>query len=172
MKRIVVTGAESTGKSTLAHALAQYFEAPCSEEFVRAFVKQTQRTPQANDLEAIAKGQIELEDACLHSTKARLVIHDTNLLSTLIYAEHYFGGNLGWLAEQFAARNYDHYFLCLPDFPWVPDPGQRESPDARDTLHQKFLLRLKDMQLPFTPLSGSLEERFKTAQITIQTLGT
>lgn len=170
MKRVVLTGAESTGKSTLACKLAQHFNAPHSTEYLRAFVNETQRAPQATDLEAIAKGQIALEDACRPSNKEGLVIHDTNLLSNLIYAEHYFGGNLDWLLAQFNARRYDLYLLCLPDFPWVPDRGQREGPEVRDSLHQKFLLRLEAMHLPFTPIGGSPGERLQTAIHCIQTL--
>ena len=171
MKRVVLTGAESTGKSTLVCELARHFNAPHSTEYVRTFVDETQRAPQGTDLEAIAKGQIALEDACRPSNKEGLVIHDTNLLSNLIYAEHYFGGNLDWLVAQFNARRYDLYLLCLPDFPWVPDHGQREGPEARDALHQKFLLRLESMQLPFTTIGGYPEERLQTAIRCIQTLG-
>lgn len=171
MYRIVLTGAESTGKSTLATALASHFKAPYSKEFVRNFVDQTRRPPDLRDLETIAAGQISLEDASLAKATGNLVFHDTNLLSTLIYAKHYMGGNLDWLAEQFTARSYDLYLLCMPDFPWMPDPGQRESDQTRQCLHKKFLQHLDSMRQPYVCIYGSHDERLEAAVSKINALG-
>ncbi|NCG08840.1 MAG: AAA family ATPase [Verrucomicrobia bacterium] len=170
MKRIVITGAESTGKTTLALSLANHFKAPLSTEFVRSYVSEIKRPIEASDLESIAKGQQTLEDASLNDTEAGLVFHDTNLLSTLIYGEYYYRNNLDWLVEQFLARHYDHYLLCMPDIPWVPDPGQRESPAARDCLHSKFLMRLKQLNLPFTCIQGTADDRLRIAIACVATL--
>lgn len=167
---IVITGAESTGKSTLAAALALHFKAPYSKEFVRNFVDQSQRSPEPRDLETIVAGQIALEDASKSAASGKMVFHDTNLLSTIIYAKHYFSGKLDWLADQFYERHYDFYLLCMPDFPWIPDPGQRESPQARKDLHKKFLQHLESMHLPYACISGSQAVRLETAIRTIKVL--
>jgi NadR type nicotinamide-nucleotide adenylyltransferase len=171
MKRIVITGAESTGKTTLACTLAAHFKAPLSAEFVRSYVDEIKRPLEANDLKLIAKGQVSLEDADFDTAQNGFIFHDTNLLSTLIYSEHYYGGDLDWLAEKFAKRHYHHYLLCMPDIPWVADPGQRESPAARDCLHSKILARLEALNLPYTCIQGTKEERLQTAVNCLETLG-
>ena len=89
MKRIVLTGAECTGKSTLAKALSGYYGEPWTTEFVRSYVDQLDRELIQADLEEIFCGQIAAEDAGWAKSK-RFVIHDTNLLSSIIYANHYF----------------------------------------------------------------------------------
>ena len=75
--RIVVTGAESTGKTTLAQALAEYYDEPWTKEFVRDYVKQINRELQSEDLEPIVRGQLTAEDDGLEKAQ-RLIIHDTN----------------------------------------------------------------------------------------------
>ena len=88
MKRIVLTGAECTGKSTLAQALSCHYGEPWTTEFVRGYVDQLDRELIQADLEEIFCGQIAAEDAGWAKSK-RFVIHDTNLLSSIIYAKHY-----------------------------------------------------------------------------------
>lgn len=168
MKQIVITGAESTGKTTLAKALAHHYNAPFSTEFVREYVERTARNPEAHDLQAIVTGQIASEDAATMRSEDGLVFHDTNLLSTIIYSEHYFGIGSKELMGKIAARSYDLYLLCMPDFPWVADQGQRESAEVRELLHHKFLKQLEALELPFVSLTGRLEDRLKKAVSSIE----
>ena len=137
MKRIVITGAESTGKSTLAKALSDYYAEPYSREFVRSYVDSHQRELNPSDLKPIATGQLALEDAELEQAQ-RLIFHDTNILSSMIYAEVYFDTAIDWVNDRFLERDYSLYLLCMPDIPWQADEGQRESPAARDDLHLHF----------------------------------
>ena len=162
MKRIVLTGAESTGKSTLAKIVARHFHAPCSAEFVRQYVDDIQRNINLEDLDAIARGQIAVEDEVISQTQ-QLVFHDTNLLSSIIYAQHYFNARLEWVNECFAARDYTLYLLCIPDIPWQADKGQRESPQARDQLHLMFKSTLDELKLPYIEISGPPEQRLRQA---------
>ena len=83
MKRFVVTGAECTGKSTLTKALSAYYSEPWTAEYVRKYVDHIKRELRHEDLEQIAKGQIKEEDAVLLRAR-RFLIHDTNLLSSII----------------------------------------------------------------------------------------
>ncbi|MFQ3224060.1 MAG: NadR type nicotinamide-nucleotide adenylyltransferase [Lentimonas sp.] len=162
MKRIVITGAESTGKSTLAQALSGYYGEPWTDEFVRSYVKQLSGDLGAHDLEPIAAGQLALEDAAL-KTAQRLVIHDTNILSSIIYANYYFDAVLDGVNDCFLERDYSLYLLCLPDIPWVADEGQRESPEARDQLHALFKDSLDILQIPYVEVHGSEDERMMQA---------
>lgn len=162
MKRIVLTGAESTGKSTLAAALSGYYGEPWTAEFVRQYVDGIEHELSVEDLAPIAKGQLAQED---HATAEanRLIIHDTNILSSIIYANYYFETVIDWVNEAFLARDYNLYLLCMPDIPWVPDEGQREGPEVRDTLHQLFKETLNKLELPYVEISGNEAERFGTA---------
>lgn len=169
MKRIVITGAESTGKSTLAQALSGYYGEPWTGEYVRHYVDNLDRELDESDLEPIAIGQLAQEDCYLKKAK-RLILHDTNILSSIIYANHYFGRSIDWVNDDFLGRNYDLYLLCLPDIPWVADSGQRDSPQARAKLHQHFKESLDRLQLPYITLSGSETARFGEAVRAIDTI--
>ena len=162
MKRIVITGAESTGKSTLAQELSGYYGEPWTEEFVRHYVDELNGDLQQHDLEPIAEGQLALEDSALEQAQ-RLVIHDTNILSSIIYANYYFDTVLEWVNDSFLEREYSLYLLCLPDIPWEADEGQRESPEARDKLHELFKDSLDILQIPYVEISGTEEERLMQA---------
>ena len=162
MKRIVLIGAKSTGKSTLAQELSGYYGEPWTGEFVRSYVEQLNGELKAHDLEPIAEGQLALEDSALEQAK-RLVIHDTNILSSIIYANVFFDAVLEWVNDAFLERDYSLYLLCMPDIPWVADEGQRESPEARDKLHELFKDSLDTLEIPYVAISGTEEERMMQA---------
>lgn len=168
MKRIVLTGAECTGKTCLASALSGYYGEPWTAEFVRQYVDTIDRTLTSDDLEPIARGQLEQEDQFLDQADS-LILHDTNLLSSILYANHYFGEQIEWVNECFLIRNYALYLLCSPDgIDWQADPGQRESPLARAELHSKFKEALNRLELPHLVLTGNQEKRFGDAVMAIE----
>jgi NadR type nicotinamide-nucleotide adenylyltransferase len=162
MKRIVLTGAESTGKSTLARALAEHYQEPWTGEYVRKYVDELDRELNASDLEPIARGQFGQEDLGLGKA-SRLVLHDTNILSSIIYASYYFDTAIDWVDKAFRERDYTLYLLCMPDIPWEADSGQRESPSARNTLHKLFKQSLIELHLPFVEIHGTEAERIAQA---------
>lgn len=160
--RIVVTGAESTGKTTLSQALAAYYAEPWTTEFVRGYVETLDRALKPEDLNPIARGQLAEEDAYLKQA-LRLIIHDTNVLSSIIYAKHYFDTSLDWVNQRFKERSYSLYLLCMPDIPWEADTGQRESPEVRAQLHQVFKAELNSLKLPHIEIHGPQETRLQQA---------
>ena len=160
--RVVITGAESTGKTTLAQALASYYSEPWTEEYVRNYVDRLDRSLQPEDLEPIARGQLTTEDAKLEQAR-RLIIHDTNIMSFIVYARHYFNAELDWVNQSFKERNYSLYMLCAPDIPWESDPSQRDSPEAREQLYDIFKTQLKSLKLPHLEIQGSKEGRLQQA---------
>jgi NadR type nicotinamide-nucleotide adenylyltransferase len=162
MKRIVITGAESTGKSTLAQELSGYYGEPWTGEFVRSYVDELRGELQPHDLVPIAEGQLALEDAALENAQ-RLVIHDTNILSSIIYANYYFDTVIDWVNDAFLERDYSLYLLCMPDIPWEAEAGQRESPEARDQLHELFKDSLDILKIPYVEISGTEEARMMQA---------
>ena len=162
MYRVVITGAESSGKTTLAEQLAVHFEAPLSREFVRDFVESIDRPIHAKDLEVIMKGQIYNEtEACKNSP--RIVFHDTNLLSNSIYAEYYFKKQPKTLDSVLSLTKYDLYLFCQNEIPWQPDNEQRDSPEARDEIHKAFEKHLANCPVPVIQIKGNPENRFHQA---------
>jgi NadR type nicotinamide-nucleotide adenylyltransferase len=156
VKKIVLTGSESSGKTELAGRLARHFDAPVSTEFVRAYAV-THPTLGFSDHGPIAKGQMAAEDEAI--ARARdLVILDTDLVSTVVYCEHYFGVCPPWIEDEARKRAGDLYLLMKPDIPWMPD-GVRDRGDRREEMHELFRTRLVALDLPFVEIGGEREER-------------
>lgn len=162
MFRIVLIGAESTGKSTLCLQLADYFQAPFSREYVRDFVDTKQRAIQRSDLEAIVNGQIRYEQRACEQANP-LVFHDTNLLSNAVYADYYFQERPPALERSLAQSQYDLYLFCQDDIPWIADKQQRESPEVRTAIQKCFHQVLGASPIPTVRIEGSLDHRLKTA---------
>jgi NadR type nicotinamide-nucleotide adenylyltransferase len=135
-KRVVLTGSECTGKTTLAQSLASAFGAPVSEEFSRRYADRHRGGLGPVDVEPIARGQIEAEDGA-RTPGAILVVHDTDLVSTVVYARHYYGECPAWIVAAARRRRADLYLLCHPDVLWTGD-GIRDQPEHREHIHRAF----------------------------------
>ena len=161
MIRVVITGSESTGKTTLAHRLAAHYAIEWVPEFVREFVATKGAMPDFSDHGAIARGQMALEDA--HAARSSgLVVQDTDLLSTVVYSRHYFGRVPEWIAEAARARRPDLYLLTEIDVPWVPDPA-RDRGDRRDEMQQLFRDAVAASGARWVAITGDWDERFARA---------
>lgn len=170
MRRIVATGAESTGKTTLVRALAAQYDAPWIPEYARFYADAVDHDLAAADVEPIAHGHIAQAERAMQE-RPRLLFLDTDLLSTVIYSRHLYGACPAWIETAARERAADLYLLCAPDIPWEPDPGQRESPEARTALQPKFEALLREWQLPFVHIAGTLHERSTAAERAINASG-
>lgn len=164
MKRVVVTGSESTGKTELAFKLAKHFDAELVPEFVREFAKARNGVITFADHGAIARGQIELEDRHAEAARreGRIVIQDTDLLSTVVYCEHYFGSCPEWIVEAARERHPDLYLLCEIDVPWVADPV-RDRGHMREDMQSLFRSAVAASGSPVTVIEGSWDDRWEIA---------
>lgn len=161
MKKVCITGSESTGKTGLARALGEHFNVPVSREYVREFVNTKQAAPDFADHGAIARGQMAAEDAAIARAKS-LVILDTDLVSTVAYCDHYFGRCPAWIEQEARARLADLYLLLKPDVPWVPD-GVRDRGTRRGEMHALFQQRLAEMDANVVEVGGDWESRRRRA---------
>jgi len=172
MKKIVVIGPESTGKSTLCEQLANHYQTCFCPEFAREYLhnKGGNHYDYA-DLLNIAHGQIELEDLMLGQARNDLYFIDTDMYVMKVWCEVAFDQCHPWILKQIALRQYQLFFLCNTDLPWVADE-LREYPDP--AFRQKLFKMYKDLLInsgvPWVEISGVDTQRFQTAVTVIDTL--
>lgn len=159
--RVVLTGSESAGKSTMATELARHYHAELVPEFVRAFAEQKGAAIEFSDHGPIAHGQIALEDDAMRRG-GDLVVQDTDLLSTVVYCRHYFGRCPPWIEEAAAARRPDLYLLCAIDVEWVAD-GVRDRGHMRDEMQRLFAQAVDESGVAWVELRGDVSTRLLTA---------
>ena len=155
--RVVVTGSECTGKTTLARELATHFGTSWSPEYVREYLDGKGAPLTLADVDAIARGQMAAEDEAARRA-SRIVLHDTDLLSTVVYSRHYYGSCPEWVERSARERRADLYLLLRPDVPWVADP-QRDRGERREEIHELFRGALGEFRAAFRELSGTWTER-------------
>jgi NadR type nicotinamide-nucleotide adenylyltransferase len=166
--RVVLTGSESTGKSVLARELADHYGATLAPEFAREFASKLGRDIDYGDTEEIAHGQIALEDEHMRRAEG-LLIQDTDLLSTAVYSDHYFGQCVQWIQNTARARRPDLYLLLEIDVPWIPD-DVRDRGTRRDEMQQLFRNAVTQSGAPYVTVEGTWEERGKRARDAIDEL--
>jgi nicotinamide riboside kinase len=184
MLKIILTGPESCGKTTLARQLAEHFDVPLVEEYVREYFEKKQ-TPQYKeaDLKKIAKGQIaaekKAESALLkqltrkkHINKPPFFICDTDVLTIKIWSEEKYGRCDEWIIKQvqipdiptLQTSNFKLqtlYLLCSPEgIAWEADP-LRENPNDRERLFEVYEKQLIFYEKNYKILRGGIEERFE-----------
>lgn len=161
---ICLTGGESTGKTSLALALAEARQAPLVPEAARAWLAGHPRCSR-NDLLAIAQEQLRLERAAL-ARRSAMIVCDTDLLVIRIWWEVKFGAGHPWLEKQLASRTRRCYLLTAPDIPWQPDPLRETGgdPEQRAALHRRYRQALEADEHPFIELTGDAETRLNLAR--------
>ena len=163
--KIVLFGPESTGKTTLARALAGHYRTEWVPEYMRTYLQrkwdERHETCTPGDLHPIAVGQMADENRLIQKAK-RLLFLDTNLLELQVYAKAYYGQADPWLREAAARAHYDLYFLTYIDTPWEPD-DLRDKPDEREPMFERFRNALEKRNLPYIVLRGDHETRLRKA---------
>jgi len=172
VKRVVLIGSESTGKTTLAERLARHYGVSWVPEFVRDYAAAKGAPLEAADVDAIARGQLAREDEYRSRATARderLLIGDTDLLSTAVYAAHYYGRAPVWVVDAARHRRPDLYLLLDIDLPWTPDP-QRDRGHLRPEMHSLFRAAVEASGTPFVLISGESMSRVDSARAAIDEL--
>ncbi len=166
---VVVTGAESTGKSTLAAALAGELRAPLSLEYARGYAVSLGRALVVSDVEPIARGQRRSEDEAMGRAAGGLTILDTDLRSTLVYARFYYEWAPSWVESEVASRVPALYLLCGTDVAWVSDPV-RDRREVREEVQRAIRTSVRASGALVVDVHGSAAQRLEAATMAIRAL--
>ena len=163
-RRVCLIGAECTGKTRLAEDLARHFATVCVPEYAREYAERVARPLTYMDVGAIAEGQIALNESATRDARpaTRVIILDTDLISTVVYSRHHYGHCPEWIEREARNRRADLYLLLDIDVPWVADPA-RDSGERRDQLHDEFRETLEEFEARYELVSGEWKERLRHA---------
>ena len=179
LKRIVIIGPESTGKSTLCAGLAAHFKTDWVPEYARDYLLRQGKQYAFPDLMTIARGQLESEEKHAAALAGRagkdigtggnggndpVLFVDTDMYVMKIWGEFVFGRCDTWILDQIVARKYDGYLLCRTDLPWTADE-LREYPDEgpRQTLFHMYKDCMMNQATPWAEIGGQQQERLESA---------
>jgi NadR type nicotinamide-nucleotide adenylyltransferase len=168
-RRVVLIGAESTGKTSLAARLAAHYDTVWLPEYGREYIDRKQAPPEPDDIPRIAREQLRREDLLAQQAN-RLLLCDTDLIVTSVLSDYYFGACPAWIRQASYERSYDLHVLCDTDVPWEADPFQREGPAVRARLQGRYVEELEARGLPTVLVSGTVEARMRTATAAIDRL--
>ena len=161
LKKIVITGAESTGKSWLTNELADYYNANFEPEFARDYIQNLNRMYTFQDVELIAKKQI-VQDHII-ANKGELYFFDTWLIITKVWFDKVYGKAPDWLHTAIEQAHVDLFLLCDIDLPWVADSVRENGGEDRINLHKTYIRELKNYNFKYEVVSGVNEVRKENA---------
>lgn len=172
LKKIVIIGPESTGKSTLSEQLATHYKTVWCPEYAREYLLKNGMNYTYDDLLTIATGQIELEEKTVQSaaphspftTHHSPVFIDTDMYVMKVWCEFVFDKCHRFILEQIVERKYDLYLLCNIDLEWTKDE-LREYPalEIRERLYKIYKDIMINQPVPWVEICGDYDERLQTA---------
>lgn len=171
---ICLIGAECTGKSTLSHALADYFSGLWVPEYLRAFCALHGRTPLASEQALIMRAQFEQEEqmaALAEQTSRPYVFCDGAPLLTAIYSDFYFADRSLFEQAQAWHMRYALTLFLQPDLPWEPDGLLRDGAPVRGAIHIGVREALEAMRCPYIEVSGAGDSRLQAAILALKAGG-
>jgi len=163
LKKIVVTGPESTGKTMLSEALATRLNAVLIPEFARSYIENLRRSYTFADLELIARHQIQEEIRLTQSQENVIVLMDTWLIITKVWFDIVYNKTPGWVNEHIASSGIDLFLVCRPDLPWVPDAVRENGGEMRLKLFDRYCSEIEKYGFKYEIVEGLGPERFQNA---------
>ena len=170
LRRLALLGGESTGKTTLARALAERLHTAWVPEYGRQRWEELRATLSVDELVAVARRQIDWEEraAAAIDTPAAWLVCDTTPLTTLQYCLHDHGSAPAEL-QAMALRRYDLTVVCEPDFEFVQD-GCRRDDSFRSAQQAWTVARLAEMGVQAVQVRGPVPRRVEQVLDAMQTL--
>jgi nicotinamide riboside kinase len=163
---ICLLGAECTGKTTLAQALATQMSGLWVPEYLRMFCDQHGRTPRQNEQAHILDMQVRQEEEALaiaEQQRRAYLFCDTAPLLTAIYSDAVLGDHTLYPQARALHARYALTLHLAPDIPWVADGLQRDGMAQRARVHGLIERELAALGVPVVPVSGTPAQRLSTA---------
>lgn len=159
---VVLTGPESVGKSTLGKQLSSHFCAPILPEYARTYTEQLTREYTLQDVEHIAKYQIQAEEKALKNNPSILLL-DTDLIITKVWFELVYGVVPNFV-EDALQNTKNRFHLLLDTSPsWVADSVRENGGEKRDMLFRLYQKELEHYQIPYSIVTGMHQNRVENA---------
>ena len=161
MLKIIVTGPESTGKTTLCKYLSKYYKTSLVQEYAREYIDNLNKEYKKEDLLIIAKKQYSLENI-----QKKILICDTDLITIKIWSEYKYGECDRSILELIKSQKNENrfYLLCKDDIPWKFD-NQRENSESRDLLFNLYKKTLENLGCKYIVVKGSKREEIAISSI-------
>ncbi len=160
--KIAVIGPESTGKTALCKQLADHYNAIWIPELAREYIENKNFIYTYEDVEEIAKLQIDQVEKLECAEEVNLCFFDTDLIITKVWFEHKYQNTPEFVLEHLAKRPIHFYLLCEPDLPWEFDPV-RENGDNRDFFFDWYKEEIQNIAIPYAAVYGKGSERTQNA---------
>lgn len=162
-KQFVITGPESTGKSTLTKMLAQEYNTSWVKEYAREYLNKLGEDYTFEDVIEMAKIQLKSEKEAI--LKNELLFLDTDLTVFYVWIKEKYNKEVDWINEHFVQHQNKIYLLCDIDIPWEEDP-LREHPSIEDRkrLFGNYVDLLEKHKLSYDIISGDKITRLKKAK--------
>jgi HTH-type transcriptional repressor of NAD biosynthesis genes len=168
VRRVCIIGPESTGKTTLALRLARHFNTVMVPEYARGLIDRLGGRVSHDAFPTFVRGQAASE-AALARQANRVLICDSDALTTMLYRRLYVGDCPDYLSDAVERERYDLYLLADCDTPFVDDP-QRNHPHARGWFFNQCVEWLGRRSAPFVVLRGGWDVRFEAARAAVEAL--
>lgn len=159
--KIALLGPESTGKSTLAEALARHFNTLWVPEFARNYLPTLTHQYTKEDVWYCIEQQRNMERDAIQSATAHVVFFDTEMINLSVWLDYRYGEAPLWITDDIKQR-YDFYLLTAPDIPFEPDP-LREHPDLREYFFERYRQAIMAAAIPYQIIEGTGTARLQNA---------
>jgi nicotinamide riboside kinase len=168
LNKIVISGPESSGKTTLFNELCGSYSLVGVSEYARDYIANLERNYTYNDILLIAQAQLNNEQVSLKSNQP-FVLTDSDLLTLEIWCEFKYNKCHSFIENNLRENLPNLYLLCYPEIPWEFDL-QRENPNDRMELFEIYENKIKSLGVDYNILRGDRMTRLKTSKRIINSI--
>lgn len=167
MKKVIITGPESTGKTTIAEQLARSYDTIWVPEYARVYIENLDRPYVYEDLENIGRRQVE-ELLHTYPDAQSYVFYDTGLIITRVWFLECYQKCPSFIDQAIRDIAVDMYLLCRPDIEWIVDPVRENKGLNRERLFRLYEEQLIQYNASYSIIEGVGDMRLNNA---IQAIG-